>query len=407
MDLTASASNTISSNDRVLLTQEQNRQSFRSEKTSHTYEPLKVPLTPTIHTNNNETFLYNSSQSEINTMHKITPFNHLPTTKIKGSKKSNMKKGISEPNLTNSARNKSPFSPRGLLDRVKRLLPISLSKQSLFEKTNTISDNNNKIQNDSDDTGSMSSENNDDLRTSRLDHVSRVRNIYDSLSSSNNMSTLLTDPNLRLLTKELTTLYDYVVHILPEQDIGYFSNGTGCLVTSSIHRQPISKSSTSVRFKYPLHAQDEATLKYFCFPEQHDSNNNPLIIKKTNQEYFRFTLTNMLGLRQYGYCSRFFHKGTLNALCIISPYDMIEVYEKILATATELFLSYKDNEAKKFLEEIYHHRLPNRGEAIHISTSTVGLYTLKCEFDRRKVLIDSIALLSLSTGMKNNHFDII
>jgi hypothetical protein len=107
----------------------------------------------------------------------------------------------------------------------------------------------------------------------------------------------------------------------------------------------------------------------------------------------------MRGTRQHGYCSRFIHKGILNALCIISPYDMIELYEKILSTATELFLSYKDEDAKKFLKEIYSHRLPNRGDTIHIYTTTVGLYTLKCEYDRRKQLIDSITLLSLSTGM--------
>lgn len=35
---------------------------------------------------------------------------------------------------------------------------------------------------------------------------------------------------------------------------------------------------------------------------------------------------------------------------------------------------------------------------IHIHTTTVGLYTLKHEYDRRKQLIDSVTLLSLSTG---------
>jgi hypothetical protein len=83
---------------------------------------------------------------------------------------------------------------------------------------------------------------------------------------------------------------------------------------------------------------------------------------------------------------------------------MIEIYEKILSTATELFISYKDDDARKFLEEIYPYRVPNRGDTIHIDTTTVGLYTLKCEYDRRKELIDSITLLSLSTGRKNLTF---
>ena len=68
----------------------------------------------------------------------------------------------------------------------------------------------------------------------------------------------------------------------------------------------------------------------------------------------------------------------------------MKLYEKILSTATELFVSYKEEDARKFLKEIYSHRLPNRGDTIHIHTTTVGLYTLKCEYDRRKQLIDSI-----------------
>lgn len=119
---------------------------------------------------------------------------------------------------------------------------------------------------------------------------------------------------------------------------------------------------------------------------------------KPKYEYFRFTLTDMRGMRQHGYCSRFVHKGVLNALCIISPYDMIDLYEKILTKATQLFLSYKDEDAKLFLREIYPHRLPSRGDTINIHTSTVGLFSLKCEYDRRKPLIDTVTLLSLSAG---------
>jgi hypothetical protein len=203
-------------------------------------------------------------------------------------------------------------------------------------------------------------------------------------------------------TKELKTLYDYVVHIVPEHEIGYFSNGNGCLSSLNINSQIIT--SKSIGFKYPLDANDELTLKYFCFPDQYDSNNNQNLnydfsLNKTKQEYFRFTLTDMSGIRQYGYCSRFIYKGILNALCIVSSCDMMDLYEKILSTATELFLSYKYEDAKNFFKEIYPHRLPNRGDTIHIHTTTVGLYTLKCEYDRRKQLIDSTTLLSLSTGM--------
>jgi hypothetical protein len=340
--------------------------------------------------NETQQIVSNGSQASLNkrdvsirTPNTKTRVNHLSTTKT------NMKKGVSEPDLAKRSRSKSPFTPRGLLDRFKRILPSALSKQSLN-------------QNDSDDSASTSSESNDHLRTSRLDHVSRVKSVYDTLNTSNHMSNLFIDPNLRPSTNELTNFYDYVVQILPEQEFGYFSNGNGCISSSNLNRQSQQQqqpSSSSIIYKYPPNANDQLSLKYFCFPDQHDSNNNPLsLTKKSSQEYFRFTLTDMHGIRQYGYCSRFSHKGKLNALCIVSPCDMIEIYEKILATATELFLSYKEEDARKFLEEIYAHRLPNRGDTIHIDTTTVGLYTLKCEFDRRKELIDSVTLLSLSTG---------
>lgn len=305
--------------------------------------------------------------------------------------KTNMKKGISEPNL---ARTKF-FSPRSLFDRFKRILPLSLSKQSL-----------NDIH-DSDDSISISSENNDQLRTSRLDHVSRVKNVYDTLNSKNHHENNLftTDSNQFKAIRELKTLFDYVVHILPEQEIGYFSNGNGCLSSSNININSPMHTSSSIRYKYPYDANIELTLKYFCFPDQYDSNNNHKnfnLFFSTNKsktpEYFRFTLTDSNGIRQYGYCSRFLHKGILNALCIVSPCDMMNFYEKILSTATELFLSYKYEDAKKFFQEIYIHQLPNRGDTIHIQTTTVGLYTLKYEYDRRKQLIDSTTLLNLSTG---------
>jgi hypothetical protein len=417
MNLTAGVSNTLLSSG--LLPLEHTRPSRRSSNTSektiqksipneNLYEELKTPTPTTNKNDDNQHFLFNSSQPE---RKKTDAILRTPTTKTKANHlttpgmKSTMKKGVSEPDLAKRSRSKSPFSPRNLLDRFKRILPHALSKQTLIEKPSiqierpTIQ-NDNIPTNDSDDSGSTSSENNDNLRSSRLDHVSRVKNVYESLSTTN-MSGLFTDPNFRTSTNELKTLYDYVVHIFPDQELGYFSNGNGCLSSSNINpHQPIPSSSSSIRFKYPLNANDEPTLKYFCFPDQHDSNNNPLILtKKSTQEYFRFTLTNMHGIRQYGYCSRFFHKGKLNALCIVSPYDMIEIYEKILSTATELFISYKEDDARKFLEEIYVHRLPNRGDTIHIHTTTVGLYTLKCEYDRRKELIDSVSLLSLSTGM--------
>ncbi|CAF3829423.1 unnamed protein product [Rotaria sp. Silwood1] len=415
MDLTGSVSNALLSSDHQILKEEHNLNSRQSSNLSEKLikrsipnenlnEPLKPPLTPIIKKDNQEQYLYNSSQSDLNVINKNNFILRTPTIKQKQNnsltiKKSPMKKGISEPNLTKTSGNKSPFSPRAIINRFKRMLPLSLSKQSLNDKITNNNDNTSTI-NDSDDTASTSSDNNDHIRTSRLDHVSRVKDFYDSLNTSNHMSSLLTDPNISMPTNELTTLYDYVVHIIPEQELGYFSNGNGCLLSSNINQQQQQhiSTSTSIRFKYPLDTNDEVTLKYFCFPDQHDSNNNPsLLIKTITQEYFRFTLTNMYGIRQYGYCSRFYHKGILNALCIVSPYDMIDVYEKILSTATELFLSYKDNDARKFLEEIYQHRLPSRGDTIHISTTTVGLYTLKCEYDRRKVLIDSVTLLSLST----------
>ncbi|CAF4792141.1 unnamed protein product [Rotaria sp. Silwood1] len=365
------------------------------------YEELKTPLA-TLNKDDAQQFLFNTNTNNNKRLSNDIIF-HSSTTKTKVNhllihEKSAMKKGISEPNLAKTKSSSSTFfSPRSLIDRFKRILPLSLSKQSLND-TNTMTI-------DSDDSISISSENNDDIRTSRLNHVNRVKDVYDSLGSGNHIKNLFTDPNPISTQRELTTLYDYVIHILPEQEIGYFANGNGCLSSSNLNLTPQITTLTSVRFKYPLDANDEISLKYFCFPDQHDSNNNHNINSflstpiKSKPEYFRFTLTDMNGTRQHGYCSRFIHKGILNALCIISPYDMIDIYEKILSTATQLFISYKDEDAKLFLEEIYPHRLPNRGDTIHIHTTTVGLFTLKCEYDRRKQLIDTVTLLSLSTGM--------
>lgn len=296
-----------------------------------------------------------------------------------------MKKGISEPNLAKTRF----FSARSLLDRFKRILPLSLSKQSLNDLNSMTIESD-----DNDETDSLSSDINDQFRRSRLDHVNRINHIYDTITNENHFMNLFSE-------RQLTTLFDYVVHLLPEQEFGFFANGTGCLSSSNIH-YPHSNSS-SIRFKYPYNAHDESSLKYFCFPDQHDSNNNTnqfILSNKTKPEYFRFTLTNMHGHRQYGYCSRFMYKGYLNALCIVSPCDMMNFYERILSTATELFLSYKEDEAKIFFKEIYSHRLPSRGDMIHIHTTTVGLYTLKNEYDRRKQLIDSSTLLNLSTGSR-------
>ena len=324
--------------------------------------------------------------------------------------RSPMKKVVSEPNLAKIDCGKVPsapfFSPRGLLDRFKRILPVYSSKQSLNEGSIVSQPNTSVVTVESDDSTSSSSDNNDEIRTSRLDHVSRVKTIYDTLGNVNPLLSLCTDVGSLAVDEQSHTLYDYVVHLLPEQELGYFANGTGCLSSSNLDLHYSSSPTGSLRFKYPFDAKNEPTLKYFCFPDYHDSNNNnnnheinPFTAKqKTSPDYFRFTLTDMHGRRQHGYCSRFIRRGVCNALCVISRYDMIEFYQKILFTATELFVSYNDDDARKFLVELYPHRPPNRGDTIYIPTSTVGLYTLTCEHDRRKQLIDSVTLLKLSTG---------
>ena len=321
--------------------------------------------------------------------------------------RSPMKKVVSEPNLAQIDCGKAPaapfFSPRGLLDRFKRILPVYSSKQSLNEGSIVSQPNASVVPVESDDSTSSSSDNNDETRTSRLDHVSRVKTIYDTLGNVNPLLSLCTDLGSPTVDEQSHTLYDYVVHLLPEHELGHFANGTGCLSSSNLDLHYSSSSTGSLRFKYPFDAKNEPTLKYFCFPDHHDSNNNheihPFTSKPTTApDYFRFTLTDMHGRRQHGYCSRFIRRGVCNALCIISRYDMIEFYQKILSTATELFVSYNDDDARKFLVELYPHRPPNRGDTIYVPTSTVGLYTLTCEHDRRKQLIDSVTLLKLSTG---------
>ena len=146
------------------------------------YEELKTPIS-TINKDDVKQFLFNSNESRI--MKKLsndTKF-HTPTIKTETNRpwtsvKSGMKKGVSEPNLTKIKPSSSLFSPRGLIDRFKRILPLSISKQSLNEKS---VNKTNSMTIESDDSLSTSSENNDDFRISRLDHVSRVKNAYDTL----------------------------------------------------------------------------------------------------------------------------------------------------------------------------------------------------------------------------------
>jgi hypothetical protein len=266
MDLTAGVSNALLSSGLLPLEKDEiHTKKFVPKE--NIYEELKTPLSTMdkskIPTNSND----------------LTPRMKTKTNHSLINSKSAMKKGISEPNLTKTRF----FSPRALIDRFKRILPSSLSKQSLNET--------NGMAIDSEDSESTSSETNDDMRTSRLDHVSRVKNVYDTLNTGNHMTSLFTEPDHLIAARELKTFYDYVVHILPEHEVGYFANGNGCLSSSNINFNEQISSSTSIRFKYPFDANDELTLKYFCFPDQHDSNNNQNVnsyfsSKKSKPEYF-------------------------------------------------------------------------------------------------------------------------
>ncbi len=103
------------------------------------------------------------------------------------------------------------FSPRALFDRFKHILPLSLSKQSLND-TNTNNNGN------------------------------YMTNLFHS--------------------EEFQTFYNYIIHILPDQEIGYFSNGTGC-ISSSLNVN--LNHSNTIRFKYPFDAQRRFNIKIFLF----------------------------------------------------------------------------------------------------------------------------------------------
>lgn len=148
------------------------------------YEELRTPRS-TIDKNDMQQMLANINKTKVS--------NHgtfrTSSKKLKGTNpithaKFTLKKGVSEPNLAKTKSLSSTFfSPRNLLDRFKRMLPLSSSKQSLNDKPMDII---NGATIESDDSTSISSENNDDIRTSRLDHVSRVKNVYDTLGMLNN-----------------------------------------------------------------------------------------------------------------------------------------------------------------------------------------------------------------------------
>ncbi|CAF0813783.1 unnamed protein product [Didymodactylos carnosus] len=391
MDLTAGVSKTFASTGLLPLT--------NSTKPENIYEELKTPLSATA--SRKKGFFSQKDDDVVLRSNNEQP--HKATTKTTTT--GTMKKGISEPNLATSKQNKGTlFSPRNLFDRFKRM--VSLSKTSL--NTSDIT----QIGQDGDSDDSISTTDNfDEILSSHLDHVSRIKNVYDSLGEGHTSSLYIGGGEH--VKEQITTLYDYVILIIPE--FGCFQNENEVTSTTNSFSH---QSSSSVKFKYPPDAKDEPALIHFCFPEwdstsssytpplsrRLDQNNNnftssPLLTKnKFSPEYFRFTLTDMFGQRQHGYCSRFLHKGIVNALCIMSPFDMLDFYFHILSHVTDYFLSYKDEDARKFLKEIYPHKIPARGDSISIQTQTSGLFTLKCEYDRRKELIDSENLLNLSTG---------
>jgi hypothetical protein len=170
MDLTAGVSSALLSSGLLPLEKDKiHTKKFIPKE--HIYEELKTPLS-TFTKDDFEEFLFQNSKTQT-ISNNVTPQIKTKINHSLRNLKSPMKKGISEPNLAKT----KFFSPRSLIDRFKRILPLSLSKQSLND-TNTMTI-------DSDDSISISSENNDYIRTSRLDHVSRVKNVYDTLGMFN------------------------------------------------------------------------------------------------------------------------------------------------------------------------------------------------------------------------------
>lgn len=265
-----------------------------------------------------------------------------------------LKKGVSEPNLNRfgdeKTINSNLFFGRSFLKKMKKVFPRSFSRHSLNEKSLNKNDVEGSI-------SSSSSELSEDFRIFRLDQIHQKENFHRNQ-----------------IEETFPTIFSYFVHLIADFDEQNDGRSAVC------------------HFKFPFDAEIENSLKYFSFPEWNFSSLN------LKPEFFRFTLTDKHGRRQHGYCSRFVRKSSLNNLCLISPLDFFEFYGRILTTATELFLSYKDDEARHFLTEIYPHRIPAKGDTVYLPTTSLGLYKLHCESDWRKTTIDSNALLDLSTG---------
>ncbi|CAF5135522.1 unnamed protein product, partial [Rotaria magnacalcarata] len=99
------------------------------------YEELKTPIA-TFDGADVQQFVFdsNKTQTRNGTLRDVnfrTPSKKTKVTNHVTHGKSVMKKGVSEPNLAKTKSSPSTFfSPRGLINRFKRMLPLSSSKQS-------------------------------------------------------------------------------------------------------------------------------------------------------------------------------------------------------------------------------------------------------------------------------------
>jgi hypothetical protein len=188
MDLTASISQALIANHWLTSEHDQHIVQQRSSTLPETIKPLFT------HENIYEELQNDDRQiSLVNTRSSIsTRMSNRHQRSIDSL--SSMKKGISEPNLAKDNRylssTASPlFSTRNLINRFKRLLPRTLSKQSLMN------DNVRTRINDSDDSTSTASDTIDDIHRTRINHVNRAKHIYDTLSTSHYSSSAMNTCN--------------------------------------------------------------------------------------------------------------------------------------------------------------------------------------------------------------------
>ncbi|XP_076471126.1 uncharacterized protein LOC143301017 [Babylonia areolata] len=116
--------------------------------------------------------------------------------------------------------------------------------------------------------------------------------------------------------------------------------------------------------KFPPMANSDASVPKFCFPDAAEFQPGP---GTAASESYSFVLTNIEGDRLYGYCRRIQPPDSSlpEVLCIVSPVDAFNMYNKLLVEMETLRSKSLDH-AQELMAASFGRPLPSPGKVCHI-----------------------------------------